>query len=74
MSALDDATVAAELLSKEFTRLGLDVHAYGGLAIWSGSPVEGGEPYVSIQGPMTPRNALMIARALSMLPSPDETR
>ena len=69
MSALDDANQAAELLGKELTRLGLDVHAYGGLAIWSGGPSHQ-QPYVSLQGHLTPRSARLIAQALAALPSP----
>ncbi len=71
MSALDAANQAAELLGKELARLGLDVHAYGGLAIFSGNPPDG-EPYVTIQGHMDPEGARMIARALGALRAPDD--
>lgn len=66
MTALDDANEAAAVLREQFARLGLDVHAFGGLAIWSGRPLDGA-PYVSIQGATTPAAALLLAEALSTI-------
>lgn len=64
VSGLEDANAAAEVLDKQLRHFGLDAHAFGGLTIWSTRPLEG-EPYVFIQGAMTPKAARLIADALA---------